>query len=220
MQAFDSLLVSLDSRGIRESHLRLMLQKIETSFKENVLRNMQCFSTVGRNGIVVKNEVDEINFSPDCPTGFDSPSSTLCGLNSDSMETSSSFRIQLGKNDTQKKAALRRYQDFQKWMCKECLNPSTLCAMKCGKKRCAQLLEICDSCLSTYYFEDSHCLSCHQTFGTMGNDFKFQQHVIQCKEKWKLEPRDIHILDTSLPLGNRLLKVLFALTEVSMHLWK
>ncbi|XP_048323256.2 homeobox-DDT domain protein RLT1 isoform X1 [Ziziphus jujuba] len=217
-EAFETLLGSLDSRGIRESHLRLMLQKIEASFKENVRRNVQCLSTVGGNGTVVKNEVDEMNSSPDCHAAFDSPSSTLCGLNPDSIETSSSFRIELGKSETEKKAALRRYQDFQKWMFKECLNASTLYAMKCGKKRCAQLLEICDGCLTTYYFEDSHCLSCHQTFGTMGNDFKFPQHVIQCKEKRKLELQDIHILDTALPLGNRLLKVLFALIEVSVPL--
>lgn len=214
MQAFDSLLTSLDTRGIRESHLRLMLQKIETSFKENIQRNAQCLSTVGRNGTVITNEADEMNSSPDCPAGFDSPSSTLCGLNSDLMETSSSFRIELGRNEIEKKSALRRYQDFQKWMWKECFNPLTLLAMKYGKKRCAQLLDICDFCLTSYCFEDSHCLSCHQTFGTVNDDFKFSQHVAQCKEKKKLELRDIHVFDTSLPLGNRLIKALLALIEV------
>jgi hypothetical protein len=39
MQAFDALLNSLDSSGIRESHLRLMLLKIENIFKENVQKN-------------------------------------------------------------------------------------------------------------------------------------------------------------------------------------
>ncbi|KAF3451430.1 hypothetical protein FNV43_RR07525 [Rhamnella rubrinervis] len=212
-EAFESLLTSLDTRGIRESHLRLMLQKIETSFKENVQRNVQ--STVCRNGTVIKNEADEMNSSPDCPAGFDSPSSTLCGLNSDSMETSSSFRIELGRNEIEKKAALRRYHDFQNWMWKECFNPLILRAMKCGNKRCAQLLDICGFCLTSYCIEDSHCLSCHQTFCTVGDDFKFSQHVAQCKEKNKLEPRDIHVFDTSLPFGNRLLKALLALIEAS-----
>lgn len=214
VQAFDSLLTSLDARGIRESHLRLMLQKVEKSFKENVRRNLQCLSTVGRNGIVIKNEVDEMNSSPDCPAGFDSPSSSLCGLNSDSMETSTSFRIELGRNEIEKKAALRRYQDFQKWMWKECFNPLTLSAMKCGKKRCAQLLDICNICLTSYCFEDSHCPSCHQTFGAADNDFRFSQHVVQCQEKRKLEPLEIHVFDISLPLGHRLLKALLALIEV------
>lgn len=39
MQAFDALLASLDTRGSLESHLHIMLQKIELSFKENIRRN-------------------------------------------------------------------------------------------------------------------------------------------------------------------------------------
>ena len=111
------LLNSLDSRGIRESHLRLMLQKVEISFKENVRLNTQC-SKIGSIGeTCVKNEADETDSSPDRHTGSDSPSSTLCGLNSDTSETSSSFKIELGKSESDKKSALRRYQDIQQRFC-------------------------------------------------------------------------------------------------------
>ncbi|XP_075664015.1 homeobox-DDT domain protein RLT1 isoform X2 [Castanea sativa] len=215
-EAFDALLISLDARGIRESHLRLMLQKIESSFKENVQRNMPSANVVGRSGTMVKNEADEMNSSPDCPAGFDSPSSTVCGLNSDMLETSSSFRIELGRNETEKKAALNRYQDFQKWTWKECFNSVTLCAMKYGKKRCSQLLGVCDFCLNCYLSEDSHCLSCHCSFGTSNNDFNFSEHAIQCEEKRKIHMGSFQILDSSLPLGTRLLKSLLAFIEVSV----
>lgn len=201
--------MSLDTRGIRESHLRLMLQKIEASFKENVRRNVHPSSRSH-----VKKEVDEMDSSPDYPSRFDSPGSTVCALNSDMAETSSSFRIELNRNETEKRAALRRYQDFQKWMWRECFSTSALCASKYGKKRCRQLFDICDFCLSCYHFEDSHCSFCHQTFGATYKNLNFSEHVIQCKEKRNLETCDIHVPGTSLPLASRLLKAFIVLVEV------
>ncbi|KAF5474449.1 hypothetical protein F2P56_006347 [Juglans regia] len=215
-EAFDAILMSLDARGIRESHLRLMLQKIETSFKENLRRNTQCANVVAKSGISMKNETDEMNSSPDCPAAFDSPSSTVCGINLDILETSSSFKIELGRNEAEKRAALNRYQDFQKWMWKECFNSLTLCAMKYGKKRCVQLLGICDFCLNTYYSEEFHCLSCHRNFGTSTNGFRVSEHAIQCEGKRKLDTGDFRILESSLPLGTRLLKALLACIEASV----
>lgn len=208
MQAFDALLTSLDSRGIRESHLRLMLQKIENSFRENVRRNVQC-TAGGENSI--KNEADEVDFPSDRHAGSDSSSSTLCGLNSDNtLETSSSFKIELGKNESEKKVALRKYQDVQRWIWKECYNSSTLSAMKYGKKRCKPLVEICDMCLSPYFSEDTHCNSCHRTFAA-NNGFNFSKHAFQCGEKF--DSRDNCILD-SIPLRTRLVKALLACIEV------
>ncbi|KAL2321127.1 hypothetical protein Fmac_030096 [Flemingia macrophylla] len=213
-EAFDVLLNSLDSRGIRESHLRLMLQKVESSFKENVRKNTQCSKIGSRGETPVKNEADETDSSPDCHTHTesDSPSSTLCGLNSDTSETSSSFKIELGKSESEKKSALRRYQDFQKWMWKECYDSSTLCAMKYGKKRCKPQVVICDVCLNPYFFEDSHCNSCHRTFPS-NNGFNFSKHAFQCEDKLS---KDVCILDSSLPLRTRLLKALLAFIEVSV----
>ncbi|KAG4383911.1 hypothetical protein AAZX31_13G159500 [Glycine max] len=210
-EAFDALLNSLDSRGIRESHLRLMLQKVESSFKENVRKNTQC-SKIGSIGeTCVKNEADETDSSPDRHTGSDSPSSTLCGLNSDTSETSSSFKIELGKSESDKKSALRRYQDFQKWMWKECYNSSILCAMKYGKKRCKPQVVMCDICLNPYFFEDSHCSGCHRTFPS-NSGFSFSKHAFQCGDK---SSKDICILD-SLPLRTRLLKAMLAFIEASV----
>ncbi|ESW31360.1 hypothetical protein PHAVU_002G232200 [Phaseolus vulgaris] len=211
-EAFDALLISLDSRGVRESHLRLMLQKVESSFKENVRKNTQCSRVGSRGETCVKNEADETDSSPDRHTGSDSPSSTLCGLNSDSLETSSSFKIELGKSESDKKSALRRYQDFQKWTWKECYNSSILCAMKYGKKRGKSQVVVCDICLNPYFFEDSHCNCCHRTFPS-NNGFNFSKHAFQCGEKLS---KDICVLDSNLPLRTRLLKALLAHIEVSI----
>lgn len=211
IQAFDALLNSLDSRGTRESHLRLILQKIENSFKENVRKNTESAKIGNNDETCVKNEVDETDPSPDHHTGSDSPSSTLCGLNSDTSETSSSFRIELGKSESDKKAALRRYQDFQKWIWKECYNSSIFRAMKYGKKRCKSQVDMCDICLNPYFFEDSHCSYCHRTFSS-NDGFNFSKHAFQCGDKL---PKDICILDSSLPLRTRLLKSLLAFIEVS-----
>ncbi|XVF40442.1 hypothetical protein PTKIN_Ptkin01aG0113900 [Pterospermum kingtungense] len=215
-EAFDALLASLDARGIRESHLRIMLQKIESSFKENVRRNLQCARSMGRSGSFTENESSEIDSSPDFPASFDSPSSAICGLNYDALDTLASFKIQLGRNENEKRSALKRYQDFQRWIWKECYNSSTLCAMKYGKKRCAQLLAVCDVCLGSHIPEEMHCGYCHQIFGSTSNSFNFSEHEIQCKGNRKLENKDVHSLDSSLPLGISLLKSLCALVEVSV----
>ncbi|XP_024637844.1 homeobox-DDT domain protein RLT1 isoform X7 [Medicago truncatula] len=211
-EAFDALLNSLDSRGIRESHLRLMLLKIENIFKENVQKNAKCAKIGNTDEICVKNEAEETDSSPDHHTRSDSPSSTLCGLSSDTSETSASFTIELGKSESDKKASLRRYQDFQKWMWKECYNPSILCAMKYGKKRCKPQVDICDICLNLYCLEDSHCSYCHLTFPS-NDGFDFSKHVIQCGDK---SSKDISIFESPLPLRTRLLKALLAFIEVSV----
>lgn len=211
-EAFDALLTSLDSRGIRESHLRLMLQKIENSFKENV-RNKNAHAKNGsREEVSIKIEANETYTVPNHNSGSDSPSSTLHDLNTDTFETSSSFKIELGKTESEKKAALRRYQDFQKWLLKECYNSSVLCAMKYGIKRCKPQMDICDICLNPYFVEDSHCNSCHRTFPT-NNGFNFSKHAFQCRDKLS---KDNCILEYSHPLRTRLLKVLLAFMEVSV----
>ncbi|KAM1689192.1 hypothetical protein PS1_037005 [Malus domestica] len=215
-EAFDALVTSLDARGIRESHLRLMLQKIEASFKENVQKNTHRPNNAGPSKNHVKDEADEMDSSPDFPSHFDSPESAVCALNSDTAQTSTSFRIELDRSETEKRAALRRYQDFQKWMWKECSNSSTLCATKYGKERCRPLFDVCDVCLNCYYFEDSHCYTCHRTFDAFNRNFDFGEHVMQCKEKRMLEPWNFDIPCTSLPLARRLLKTLIALVEVSI----
>ncbi|KAJ9136123.1 hypothetical protein P3X46_033231 [Hevea brasiliensis] len=212
-EAFDALLSSLDTRGIRESHLRIMLQKIEKSFKQNVRRNFQSENIVCQNGIAAENEVGEADSSPNCSAGIGSPSSMVCGSSSDALDTSSLFRIELGRNEMEQKGAMKRYQDFQKWTWKECFNSLTLCAMKYGKKRCSQLLTTCDVCFDSYLAEDSDSVSCHQTLNAADKSFNFLEHGIQCKVRRKLDPG---VCDTSLPLGIRLLNALLAFIEASV----
>ncbi|MBA0868294.1 hypothetical protein Goshw_011326, partial [Gossypium schwendimanii] len=214
-EAFDALLASLDARGIRESHLRIMLRKIESSFKENVRRNLHSARAMGRSGNS-ENEASEIDSGPDFTGSFDSPCSGICGLNSDASGTLPCFKIQLGRNENERKSAMERYQDFQRWMWNECYNSSTLCAMKYEKKRCTQLLAVCDTCLGSHMPEDVHCSYCHQTFRAFNNNFNFYEHEILCKENRKLDNKDKHTLDSSLPMGINLLKSFCALVEVSI----
>ncbi|CAK7350538.1 unnamed protein product [Dovyalis caffra] len=214
-EAFDTLLSSLDTRGVRESHLRIMLQKVESSFKENVRRNLRSANIVCQSGTTDKNETAETE-SSNCQAGIASPSSMVCVSSSDTSDTVSLFRIELGRNSAEKKGALRRYQDFQNWMWEECFNSSTSCAIKYEKKRCEQLLDTCKLCLNSHLSEDTHCLSCHQTFKVGDKNFDFAEHEIQCKEKRKFDPGNAFTCDSSLPLGIRLLTALLGCIEVSV----
>uniref|UniRef100_A0A5B7A7I4 Homeobox-DDT domain protein RLT1 n=1 Tax=Davidia involucrata TaxID=16924 RepID=A0A5B7A7I4_DAVIN len=215
-EAFDALLMSLDTRGVRESHLHIMLQIIEMSFKENVRRNLLGANIVDRNGNTVGNEAAEMGYSPACAASADSPRSTVCGSNPDTMEPSTSFRIDIGRNEMEKKSALKRYQDFQMWMWKECFNSSTLRALTYGKKRCTPLLGICDFCLDSYVFNDDHCPSCRGASSTYDNKLRVLEDVIPCKEKWKVDPKGSNISDSSHPSRIRLLKALLTFMEVTV----
>ncbi|XP_035551015.1 homeobox-DDT domain protein RLT2-like isoform X4 [Juglans regia] len=214
-EGFDALVSSLDLRGVRESHLHMMLQKIEMSFKESVRRKMLCVS-IGDSGDSVKTEAVELPRGPDYSIGTDSPRSTVCVADSDASETSTSFAIELGSTVSEKNDALKRYKDFEKWMWKECFNSLVLSAMKYGKKRCTQLLGTCDYCHDIYSFEDNHCPSCHKTYSASGRSLNFSEHVSKCEEKSKLGPHCTLHCSPSTPLQIRLLKVQLALVEVSI----
>lgn len=215
IQVFDVLFASLDTRGIRESHLHSMLQKIETPFKETIRRNFHLNKAAKSTRASVKEEDAEMASSTDCSLGTDSSGSTVCRLNSDAVEISSSFRIEIGKNDTEKSDALKRYQDLQKWLWKECFNTSILCALKYGKKRCPELLATCDICHDLYLSEENHCPSCHKTFATIHNhDLKFSEHVMYCEKRKVDFNRNIRALNSSLPTRTQMLKAQLALIEV------
>ncbi|XP_024047743.1 homeobox-DDT domain protein RLT2 isoform X1 [Citrus clementina] len=214
-ESFDALLASLDVRGLRESHLHSVLQMIEMSFKETVRRNLQHVTTEVQNHETVKAEVIERASCPDY-TGTDNPSSIVCDSDSEISDTSTSFSIELGRDDVLRNDALKRYQDYERWMWKECVNSSILCAMEYGKKRCKQVLGVCDYCHDLYFFEDSHCPSCHKTFDTSKRYLNFSEHVAQCQGKLKMNPAWSSCTSFSSPLRIRLLKVLLALFEGSV----
>ncbi|KAK1325416.1 hypothetical protein QJS10_CPA01g02042 [Acorus calamus] len=215
-EAFDNLVAALDTRGIRESHLHSMLQKIETPFKESVRRNLRSTNTMNSVGLNSTTEVADVTSSPDCAAGIDSPNSTVCGVNSPIEQSSSSFRIELGQNETEKLDALRRYHDFDKWLWKECFNPSVSCAIKYGNKRCPELLTTCNACHESYLAEEKHCPSCHKTFKAFQNrDGNYIGHVVRCEEKQKLDFEwKSHISESSIPVRIRMLKSLLAFVEV------
>ncbi|XP_009415249.2 homeobox-DDT domain protein RLT2 isoform X1 [Musa acuminata AAA Group] len=217
-EVFDALLAALDTRGIRESHLHSMLQRVETTFKEAIRRSKKSFNSAVSVGDHVKIGVPKMMVSPDCSMELDSPSSTLCGLASDALEKSTSFKIELGRNEVEKTAALKRYQGFLRWMWKECYNPYMLCAMKYGKKRCSELLHTCNSCFQSFLAEERHCPFCHKTFKAFHNsDAILSEHVALCETKRKSDPDwKPQLSDSTLPIGIRLLKAQLSMIEVSI----
>ncbi|KAK3000441.1 hypothetical protein RJ639_021694, partial [Escallonia herrerae] len=213
-EAFDALLMSLDTRGIRESQLQIMLQTIEASFKESVRKTSLCANT-GQRGTAIEIEGAEIGFSPACTGGAESPSSAVCASNSDSLEPSSSFKIELGRHETEKKNALKRYQDLQMWIWRECFNSSSLCAMTYGKNGRTPLLGICDLCLDSYIFKESLCSSCGRTFA-FNDKVNYVEHVIQLVGRREGNTKNVLSSDLSHPLRLRLIKALLNFLEASV----
>ncbi|KQK04896.1 homeobox-DDT domain protein RLT2 isoform X2 [Brachypodium distachyon] len=212
-EAFDALVASLDTRGIRESHLHSMLQSIESAFKDAIGRR-KCATVEHPAGSILRNGSSEI-ISPNHSNEFGSPCSTLSGVVSDNTKVySDSFKIELGCDDLEKVAILKRASMFLKWMWRECNNHQSTCAMKYGKKRCSELIQQCDSCYQIYSTEEMHCSSCHKTFKSVHS---LSEHASQCDEKWRTDPDwKMQISDDSIPIRLRLLKLLLASIEVSI----
>ncbi|KAL7102846.1 hypothetical protein ACP275_08G144100 [Erythranthe tilingii] len=166
VEAFDALLTSLDTRGTRESHLHIMLKKIEACFKNCVQKNQLIHSISYQNRDEGRIEALEVNSSHFCSSA-ESPRSVVCSSSSDACEPSLSFRVQIGRNETERKNFLKRYEDLQIWMRKECFSSSFLCGMAHEKKRCSPLLGTCDICFGTYDAKKDLCPSCHGNKSTL-----------------------------------------------------
>ncbi|XP_042468588.1 homeobox-DDT domain protein RLT2-like isoform X1 [Zingiber officinale] len=212
-EAFDTLLAALDTRGIRESHLHSMLQRIETTYKEAIKRRKDLIISATSSGDHAKPRASRMVSGSDCSMEIDSPS--LCRLTPDALENSTSLKIELGSNEVEKNSALVRYQGFLRWMWNECYNSQILCTMKYGTKRCPELLHTCDCCFQSFLAEEKHCPSCHKTFKTFQNsDALFSEHVTLCEQKRKLDPDwKLQLSNSTLPMGIRLLKTLLSMTE-------
>ncbi|CAJ2642212.1 unnamed protein product [Trifolium pratense] len=209
-EGFDALLVSLDVRGIRESHLNMMLQKIEISFKESVRRNVQNGDTVKK----LDREAVKIAKDQDCSANIYYPTSA-CMDDLDTSVASTSFMVQLGRTEVENKDAYMRYWDFEKWMRKECLNCSVSRAMKFGKKRCNQILLMCDLCHHVYFFRGSPCPSCHRTFSTSQGNSGSYESFAHSEGKMNIDTHLSHDSSSS-PMRMRLLKILLSVVEVTL----
>ncbi|CAI9760178.1 unnamed protein product [Fraxinus pennsylvanica] len=198
-EAFDTLLTSLDMRGTRESHLCIMLQKSLVSFRS-------CVHILDRSRNRRRNEVADVHSIYGHGAGAEN-SGSICNTNADTREPSYSFKIDLGRTETEKKNALKRDEDFQIWMWKECFNSSILHALAYGKKRCSPILGVCDLCFDTYQFKEDLCTSCHKKFGKAD---------INQEEKVKVGKFGLILLNSSLPLRIRLIKALLSFFEVSV----
>lgn len=212
-EGFNSLLASLDVRGVRESYLHFMLQRIESSFKESVRRNAICTGGKRTSEEKVKREALEVPHGSDASIGIDSPSSSVCGVDPETSETSTSFEIELGRNRHEKDGALKRYQEFENWIWKECLSPSVLYAIKYGKERCVPLLNACDRCHEINSMDYDNCPSCCWTSTTSKNDLYLSESAAPSEHKLHMLPDPTKHGSVSSPVKTRLLKVLLALVE-------
>ncbi|XP_042409770.1 homeobox-DDT domain protein RLT2-like isoform X1 [Zingiber officinale] len=217
-EAFDALVAALDTRGIRESHLHSMLQRIEIIYKEAIKRRKNVINSTKSFEDHAKPRASRMMSSSDCSMEIDSPSSTLCRLTPDDSKNSTSLKIELGSNQLEKNCALVRYQGFLNWMWKECYDSRILCAMKYGKKRCPELLHSCGCCYQSFLAEEGHCSSCHKSFKTFQNsDALFSEHVVLCEQKRKLDTDwKFQFSDSTLPMAIRLLKALLSMIEAAI----
>ncbi|KAH9321847.1 hypothetical protein KI387_016486, partial [Taxus chinensis] len=219
-EAFDALLASLDTRGVREAHLHVVLQKLESSFKQAVrkcsLTGKKISLICGREG---KTEFEEGSSYSGCVMEDGTTGGTIGNHTSRSLDVSRSFTIELGRSNTENEHALERYMDFEKWLWTECLKPSVLNAAKLRKKRCCEMLRSCEVCHEVYWSKDKHCSCCHCTFESSHKfEVKFSQHVLDCEEKkrkkdlnWRLEGPT-----WAFPSRVQLLKVAIAAVEASI----
>ncbi|KAK4361141.1 hypothetical protein RND71_020093 [Anisodus tanguticus] len=212
-EAFDCLLASLDTRGVRESHLHIMLQKIEGPFKERVRQNMSYGGIIGQHGNKCRNESSAAGSSPASGASADSPNSTIYGMSSDSWETFSSFKIELGRNEEEKRNAFKRYQGFQIWMWKECLSSSILCAMRYGKKRCLPLLGICGHCLDSYLSGEGIYPSCNKMSCKVDMNNEFHEQAMDSMDSLKIDYKNL-VVSNAFPLRVRLMKAVLSFLEV------
>ncbi|XP_078439314.1 homeobox-DDT domain protein RLT2-like isoform X2 [Wolffia australiana] len=118
-EAFDALVASLDTRGIRESYLHSVLAKMEVPFKEALKQTRRVSGDVA-------------SLSEECSG---SPRSVVSCPGSDLADASTSFRIELGRSGAEKTGALARYNDLQRWLWRACLGSSALRIIKYEKKR-------------------------------------------------------------------------------------
>ncbi|GER36424.1 homeobox protein [Striga asiatica] len=190
-EAFDALLTSLDTRGTRECHLQIMLQKIEACFKQRIQRN-RLFPSIS----------DDNRDKAGQEAG--SPSSAVFNINSDVSEPLSTFRIETGRNETERTVFLKRYKDLQAWIWKECFSPLVVSAMAYGKNRCLPVLGVCEICLDTYNSVDT-CHSCHQ----------IQSKAVESGSFSKQFNGETNIVDWS-PLGIRLIKTILSSIEAAL----
>ncbi|KAJ4750238.1 Homeodomain-like transcriptional regulator [Rhynchospora pubera] len=209
-EAFDSLMASLDTRGIREANLHSMLQRIEPTFKQ---ANRIWRETINES---IKTELGKgIDSSPNSSSYFDSPTSSIISGSSDALDTaqvSDSFRIQIGRTNTERLEISKRYEEYVKWLWAECCNAHVLCAMQYGKKRCSELLKACEICCRTYLAEDNHCPSCHKEFKA---HISLSEHLLECEEKMRDAKIEV-VVPNKLTIGMELLKAYLALVEVSL----
>lgn len=190
-----------------------MLQKIEGPFKGRVRRNMSYGDIIGQHGNKCRNESSAASSCPAPGASADSPGSTIYGVSSDSWETSSSFKIELGRSEEDKKNAFKRYQGFQNWMWKECLSSSILRAMRYGKKRCLPLLGICGHCLDSYLSEEGICPSCNKMSCKVDMNGEFLEQAMYSMDNLKIDYNNL-VVSNACPLRVRLMKAMLSFTEV------
>ncbi|XP_074284873.1 homeobox-DDT domain protein RLT2 [Silene latifolia] len=212
-EAFDTLLASLDVRGVRESHLQALLQKVDSLFKDSVRKKQIEYCMDRQNELSVKSEGSEVASNPESIGANDSPNSAVYISNSETPEPSSSFQIECGRNNYELNNALRRYNEFEVWTWTECFSSSPLGATKYGKKRSMQLVNICECCRDLYFFEDHHCPTCHETYTMFDKSFNLSEHAALCQERKPNTKRNFQGTDRP-PLRMRLLKAMLSLVEV------
>ena len=153
----------------------------------------------------------------------ESPASSSSGLENDAPENIGAIAVELGRTCSEKKRALDRYKEGEKWIWMDCLTGgSAPKAKRLGQKRDVRLLVSCDVCHDFYIVKDKHCQCCHATFESSSPrvHFRFVEHTRECEEKrrrgdpnWKLRGAT-----ASMPSRLQLLKAELLTIEVGIEI--
>ncbi|KAH7277937.1 hypothetical protein KP509_38G016400 [Ceratopteris richardii] len=227
-EAFNALLMNLDTRGVREAHLHGVLLKLEDIIRQgmrtlpsstNVERRSSAYFSVtppadassvkGSNNGACSAPLKEENMS------F---GDGMVILGKETCRHVGAIQVHVGSNPSEKHTILNRYREFDKWFwSRETPHLSCLVASRLEKKRSPELLAKCDSCHDLYWHGEKHCLFCHMTFefSSKKDISKFVEHVSHC-ERRSLEKNTVErhpCLLKKLPCRMQLLKSHFLCIE-------
>ncbi|XP_052193159.1 homeobox-DDT domain protein RLT3 isoform X2 [Diospyros lotus] len=184
-EALCTLLLALDSRGMREAQLLVSLKKREASLCQrmsNILVDTEIgqLSCSGQSGPNISRE--------DSSSAVSDVDNNLCltEVNKDFLALSTVVVLEKGSKEELQRQSWSRLQAFDAWLWNSFY--SDLNAVKYSKRSYLDSLTRCESCHDLYWRDEKHCKTCHATFEL---DFDLEErytiHVATCRDNIKTD---------------------------------
>ncbi|KAJ7521596.1 hypothetical protein O6H91_19G060800 [Diphasiastrum complanatum] len=198
-EAFDSLMSSLDTRGIREFHLHTVLKKLKGTLRQGMRSSSSNTQPTPFSRSIIKSkgaamqallsEHGKCSIDSRLMTVTkmdDSPPSGISGPGNDMLDSPGAIQVELSHTAGEKQRALDRHRDMERWLWIQCFRAdSSVRAIRFGERREADLLNSCDTCHDLYWQKEKHCPCCHITADIYKREKKFRQHVRECEEQMR-----------------------------------